>query len=117
MSERQGQRQDTAQGMQQNRFNEANQLQQNRMNYANSAREDRQDFWDNRYPSWHGWGDWNNWGGYYAGLALGGFAIGATLASLPASYTTVYVGSSPYYYSGGVFYAPRQWADYAPERV
>ena len=43
------------------------------------------------------------WGGYYGGLALG-VVIGATIASLPDGYSTVYVSGVPYYYSGGVYY-------------
>ncbi|MGB9646426.1 MAG: DUF6515 family protein, partial [Stellaceae bacterium] len=49
-----------------------------------------------------------NWGGYYSGLGLGaGFAIGATIAALPAAAAAISVAGNPYYYQNGVFYAPQ----------
>jgi len=43
--------------------------------------------------------------GAAAGLVTG-FAIGAAVASPPRGYTTVYYGSNPYAYYGGVYYQP-----------
>ncbi|WP_009961361.1 DUF6515 family protein [Verrucomicrobium spinosum] len=41
--------------------------------------------------------------GFVAG-AVTGLAVGAAIATLPRGYRTVYVGSVPYAYSGGVYY-------------
>ncbi len=68
----------------------------------------------NRNPSisvqgstWRGGGWYGNgynrppgWGAFALGTGL---VVGATLASLPPYYQTVYVGSTPYIYSDGVF--------------
>jgi hypothetical protein len=47
--------------------------------------------------------------GFGAGVAVGaaaGLITGAAIASLPRGYRTVYVGSAPYAYYGGVYYQP-----------
>ncbi len=45
-------------------------------------------------------------GGYYSGLGLGaGFAIGATMAALPAVAIALSVAGTPYWYGNGVYYA------------
>ncbi len=93
---------------QQNRFNEAKQLQQNRFNDAGSLQYNRTNTWN------HYTGDW---GGCYSGLGLGaGFAIGATMAALPAAAIVLSVAGNPYYYADGVYYAAqaRQYAVVAP---
>jgi len=52
---------------------------------------------------YHG-GRWYNDGWFWAGAGLTALAVGATIASLPPSYSTVYVGGVPYYYSGGTYF-------------
>lgn len=54
---------------------------------------------------------WNSscdaWSGYYAGMALGGFAPGATLVSLPSMYAKLFrspAALQPIYSAGGVTY-------------
>jgi hypothetical protein len=71
---------------------------------------------DGIYVEGHGLHN-GNWGGYYSGLGLGaGFAIGATIAALPATAAAVSVAGNPYYYADGVYYAPQggQYAVVAP---
>jgi hypothetical protein len=99
MTQRQQGRQGEANTYQQNRENEANSLQQTRVNEVNTV----QNNYDNHWNTYR-----NDWSGYYAGAALGGFALGALVASLPAAYSTVYIGANTYYYSGGVYYAPQR---------
>ena len=67
-------------------------------------------YYNNRYYG----GYWNTWGGYYSGWGFAsGLIIGASIASLPPSYTTVYVAGDPFYYDNGVYYAPApQGSDY-----
>ena len=81
--------QHNASQLQQNRFNEANTLQQNRYSGARSLQYNRETTWND----YHG-----SWGGYYSGLGLGaGFAIGATIAALPAAAYTLTVAGTPYW--------------------
>jgi hypothetical protein len=88
-----------AEQLQQNRFTEANQLQQNRFNDARYLQYNRVNTWN------HYTGDW---GGYYSGLGFGaGFAIGATMAVLPAAAIALTVAGNPFYYANGVYYAPQ----------
>ena len=86
----------------QNRFNEVNTLQSNRFNEANTLQTNRINTW-NDYRG--------DWGGYYSDLGFGaGFAIGATVAALPAA--AIYVAGNPYYYADGVYY-PLQGGQYS----
>jgi hypothetical protein len=48
-------------------------------------------------------GRWYNGGWFWGGVATG-LVIGATVASLPPYYNTVYVGGVPYYYDGTYYY-------------
>lgn len=84
-----------------------------RQNQRTDRQRNRQDFvHDNRYGGrWYG-GGWYG-GGYYtppgwgwAGLATG-LVIGAAIAQPPPYYSTVYVGSTNYIYSDGVYMQPR----------
>ncbi|MCG3143680.1 MAG: hypothetical protein HONDAALG_01042 [Gammaproteobacteria bacterium] len=59
--------------------------------------DDIEDIYDD--DGW--WDDDCDGCGWFAGLA-----IGAAIASIPNYYYPVYVGAHPYYYYGGVYYAP-----------
>ena len=60
--------------------------------------------WPGSGGGWgHRGGYWGH-GGYFVDGALVGLAVGAYVASLPPSYTTVYYGNVPYYYSDGYYY-------------
>ena len=48
-------------------------------------------------------GRWYNDGWFWGGIATG-LVIGATIATLPPYYQTVYVGGVPYYYDGTYYY-------------
>src|SRR5262249_32654127 len=85
--------------LQQNRYNEANQLQANRYNNARSLQNDRLFAWS-QYKG--------NWGNYYSGLGYGAaFAMGATVAALPAAAVAISVAGNPFWYDNGVYYAPQ----------
>ncbi|MEA5509748.1 DUF6515 family protein [Crocosphaera sp. UHCC 0190] len=112
------QNQQTRQGTQQERQTErterTNTRQQQQTERTNTRQEqstnrqqNRQDFIDDNYyrGGWYG-------GGYYvpaawgwAGLATG-LAIGASVASPPPYYDTVYLGSTSYIYSDGIYFEP-----------
>ena len=105
-----------ANSRQQSRQNYGQNTQQSRQNYGQNAQQNRQNF-ANNYGSTGSGGAWSrsgspgNWGGYYAGMptATGvGLAMGATVQSLPLHSTPIVAQGNPYYYSGGVYYAPQQ---------
>lgn len=98
-----GDRQDAPKNRQENRQDAREKHQENRkearedwQDYRDNVREDRQDFYDD-YGYW-GWRN-DGWYGFGAGLL-----IGAAIVSLPRHYEVVYVGGSPYYYYGGIYY-------------
>ena len=76
---------------------------------STERQENRQDFIDDNYYGgrWYG-GGWYG-GGYHVPPGWGwatftaGLVIGSTLATPPPYYSTVYVGSTTYIYSDGVF--------------
>ncbi len=112
-------RQGNRQGNQQNRTDRTKIRQDGRTDRTNirqdgatNRQRNRQDFVnDNRYGGrWSG-GGWYG-GGYrtppgwgWAGLATG-LVIGAAIATPPPYYSTVYVGSTNYIYSDGVYMQP-----------
>lgn len=93
---RQGERSER-QGERQQQFSDR---QQNRQNFID----------DNRNGYWRG-GGWYG-GGYYVPPGWGwvglttGLVIGSALATLPPYYNTVYVGSTSYIYSDGIYLQP-----------
>ena len=58
--------------------------------------------------AWRGHGGYYWHGGYwgYGDAIVSGLVVGATIASLPPYYSTVYVGGVPYYYDGTYYYQP-----------
>lgn len=107
-TERQGERQDQrTQGQ-----SERTDRQDTRQNERTDRQDNRQDFvednWDDRH--WYG-GGWYG-GGYYVPPGWGwvglttGLVIGAAVAQAPPYYDTIYVGSTTYIYSDGVYMQP-----------
>ncbi|MBJ7900086.1 MAG: hypothetical protein GC158_09235 [Cyanobacteria bacterium RI_101] len=94
---------------QQNRQNQMSNNQSNRQNQINNNQNNRQNFIDDN-NNWYG-GGWYG-GGYYAPAGWGvvglttGLALGSALAAPPPYYDTVYVGSTSYIYSDGVYLQP-----------
>ncbi|NCQ85956.1 MAG: hypothetical protein GPJ00_16250 [Microcystis aeruginosa W13-18] len=105
--ERQGERSertDTRQG-------ERSERQGERQQQVGDRQQNRQDFIDdNRNGYWRG-GGWYG-GGYYVPPGWGwvglttGLVIGSAIATLPPYYNTVYVGSTSYIYSDGIYLQP-----------
>ncbi len=119
ITERQGNRQTTQQNLQGERT-ERTEIRQGertertdiRQRESTERQENRQDFIDDNYYGgrWYG-GGWYG-GGYYVPPGWGwatftaGLVIGSTVATPPPYYSTVYVGSTTYIYSDGVFLQP-----------
>ena len=107
-TERQGNRQITQQDRQRE-FTERTDIRQRE---STDRQRNRQDFVDDNYYGgrWYG-GGWYG-GGYRVPPGWGwatfttGLVLGATIATPPPYYSTVYVGSTNYIYSDGVFLQP-----------
>ena len=106
-SGRQGERQTS----QQNRQGERTERQGERQQQVGDRQQNRQNFIDdNRNGYWRG-GGWYG-GGYYVPPGWGwvglttGLVIGSAIATLPPYYNTVYVGSTSYIYSDGIYLQP-----------
>ena len=106
-SGRQGERQTS----QQNRQGERTERQGERQQQVSDRQQNRQNFIDdNRNGYWRG-GGWYG-GGYYVPPGWGwvglttGLVIGSAIATLPPYYNTVYVGSTSYIYSDGIYLQP-----------
>ncbi|ELP52915.1 hypothetical protein O53_4644 [Microcystis aeruginosa TAIHU98] len=106
-TERQGERQTS----QQNRQGERTERQGERQQQVSDRQQNRQNFIDdNRNGYWRG-GGWYG-GGYYVPPGWGwvglttGLVIGSAIATLPPYYNTVYVGSTSYIYSDGIYLQP-----------
>ncbi len=114
-TERQGNRQTTRQDRQQGRTDRTDIRQRERTERTDirqreqtDRQRNRQDFIDDNYRGrWYG-GGWYG-GGYrvppawgWAGFATG-LVIGAAITTPPPYYSTVYVGSTTYIYSDGIF--------------
>ncbi|TRU47122.1 MAG: hypothetical protein EWV91_11525 [Microcystis aeruginosa Ma_QC_Ca_00000000_S207] len=117
-SERQGERQTGQQERQgersertDTRQGERSERQGERQQQVSDRQQNRQDFIDdNRNGYWRG-GGWYG-GGYYVPPGWGwvglttGLVIGSAIATLPPYYNTVYVGSTSYIYSDGIYLQP-----------
>ncbi|WP_373479940.1 DUF6515 family protein [Geminocystis sp.] len=110
-SDAQGNRQDNRSQNQGNRQDNVGNRQDNRQNNAGNRQDNRQDFVNNNWNGggWYGGGyyappGWGAWAGL-AGLTAG-LAIGASVNTPPPYYDTVYVGSTSYIYSDGVYMQP-----------
>ncbi|MDB9432232.1 DUF6515 family protein [Microcystis aeruginosa] len=106
-SGRQGERQTN----QQTRQGERSERQGERQQQVSDRQQNRQNFIDdNRNGYWRG-GGWYG-GGYYVPPGWGwvglttGLVIGSAIATLPPYYNTVYVGSTSYIYSDGIYLQP-----------
>ncbi len=119
MTERQENRQTTRQDIQDGRTERTEIRQEGRTERTEirqdgrtERQENRQDFIDDNYYGgrWYG-GGWYG-GGYRVPPGWGwaafttGLVIGSTIATPPPYYSTVYVGSTTYIYSDGVFLQP-----------
>ncbi len=96
---------------QQDRQTNAEENQQNRQTNAEENQQNRQDFVEDNYYGGYWYGDGYyipaGWGAWAATMGLAtGLAIGTTVESPPPEYTTVYVGTTAYIYSEGVFLQP-----------
>jgi len=96
--DRQDQRTDRQDNRQDGRTDRTEQRQDGRSDRVDSRSDNFDNYWnDHHYGNyWHGNAAW--WG-----LAAG-LVIGATIATLPPVYETVYVGSTTYYYANGRYY-------------
>ena len=117
-SERQGERQTGQQNRQGERTErtdirqgERTERQGERQQQVSDRQQNRQNFIDdNRNGYWRG-GGWYG-GGYYVPPGWGwvglttGLVIGSAIATLPPYYNTVYVGSTSYIYSDGIYLQP-----------
>ena len=117
-TERQGERQTGQQNRQgersertDTRQGERSERQGERQQQVSDRQQNRQNFIDdNRNGYWRG-GGWYG-GGYYVPPGWGwvglttGLVIGSAIATLPPYYNTVYVGSTSYIYSDGIYLQP-----------
>ena len=120
-TQRQGDRQRTQQDLQGERT-ERTEIRQEGLTERTEIRqeglterqENRQDFIDDNYYGgrWYG-GGWYGGGygvppgwGWAAAAVATGLVIGSTIETPPPYYSTVYVSSTPYIYSDGVFLQP-----------
>ena len=106
-TDRQGNRQDNISNRQDNRTDRQGTRQENRTDRQGN----RQDSFNNNWygGGWYGGGyyvppGWGAWAGL-TGLTTG-LIIGATVNEAPPYYDTVYIGSSSYIYSDGVYMQP-----------
>ncbi|WP_017292742.1 DUF6515 family protein [Geminocystis herdmanii] len=110
-SNAQGDRQDNRQTNQGNRQDNAGNRQDNRQNNAGNRQDNRQDFVNDNWRGggWYGGGYYAppGWGAWTAAVGLtAGLAIGASVATPPPYYDTIYIGSTSYIYSDGVYMQP-----------
>jgi hypothetical protein len=110
-SDAQGDRQDNRQTNQGNRQDNAGNRQENRQENTGDRQNNRQDFVNDNWRGggWYGGGYYAppGWGAWTAAVGLTtGLAIGASVATPPPYYDTVYVGSTSYIYSDGVYMQP-----------
>lgn len=110
-SERQGERQNERTERTDIRQGERSERQGERQQQVSDRQQNRQNFVDdNRNGYWRG-GGWYG-GGYYVPPGWGwvglttGLVIGSAIATLPPYYNTVYVGSTSYIYSDGIYLQP-----------
>ncbi|MDB9405624.1 DUF6515 family protein [Microcystis sp. CS-574] len=110
-SERQGERQNERTERTDTRQGERTERQGERQQQVSDRQQNRQNFIDdNRNGYWRG-GGWYG-GGYYVPPGWGwvglttGLVIGSAIATLPPYYNTVYVGSTSYIYSDGIYLQP-----------
>jgi len=110
-SERQGERQNERTERTDTRQGERTERQGERQHQVSDRQQNRQNFIDdNRNGYWRG-GGWYG-GGYYVPPGWGwvglttGLVIGSAIATLPPYYNTVYVGSTSYIYSDGIYLQP-----------
>lgn len=110
-SDAQSNRQDNRQTNQSNRQENIGNRQDNRQDNIGNRQDNRQDFVNDNWRGggWYGGGyyappGWGAWAGA-VGLAAG-LAIGASVDTPPPYYDTVYVGSTSYIYSDGVYMQP-----------
>ncbi|MCZ8119254.1 MAG: DUF6515 family protein [Microcystis sp. LE18-22.4A] len=110
-SERQGERQGERTERTDTRQGERSERQGERQQQVSDRQQNRQNFIDdNRNGYWRG-GGWYG-GGYYVPPGWGwvglttGLVIGSAIATLPPYYNTVYVGSTSYIYSDGIYLQP-----------
>ena len=82
-----------------------------RQNERSDRQRNRQDFIDYNYygRGWYGGGYYYppGWGAWGVAAFTAGVIVGATVSSPPPYYDTVYVGSTTYIYSDGVYLQPR----------
>jgi hypothetical protein len=97
--DRQDQRTDRQDNRQDGRSDRTEQRQDGRSDRVDSRADNFDDYWGGYYG--HFWGANDAWWALAAGLV-----IGATIATLPPVYETVYVGSTTYYYANGHYYTP-----------
>jgi len=110
-TERQGERQNERTERTDTRQGERTERQGERQQQVSDRQQNRQNFIDdNRNGYWRG-GGWYG-GGYYVPPGWGwvglttGLVIGSAIATLPPYYNTVYVGSTSYIYSDGIYLQP-----------
>ena len=110
-TERQGERQGERSERTDIRQGERTERQGERQQQVSDRQQNRQNFIDdNRNGYWRG-GGWYG-GGYYVPPGWGwvglttGLVIGSAIATLPPYYNTVYVGSTSYIYSDGIYLQP-----------
>ena len=110
-SARQGERQNERTERTDIRQGERTERQGERQQQVSDRQQNRQNFVDdNRNGYWRG-GGWYG-GGYYVPPGWGwvglttGLVIGSAIATLPPYYNTVYVGSTSYIYSDGIYLQP-----------
>ena len=79
------------------------------MHEGEYARYDYNHYYNHYYGGFYG-GSYmyygGTWGGFYSGMMMGemsGMMMGASMATLPAQYSTVMVSGQPYYYSNGAY--------------
>lgn len=93
--------------------------QQDRQDFLDDSRNDRQDWRDQNREDWQKYGknrqedrqefiEDNYYRGrhYYGGGFAAGLAVGAVIATLPSSCTTLYWGGARYYNCNNVYYQP-----------
>jgi len=97
--DRQDQRTDRQDNRQDGRTDRTEQRQDGRSDRVDSRSDNFDNYWNGYYGNF--WGANAGWWALAAGLV-----IGATIATLPPVYETVYVGSTTYYYANGHYYTP-----------
>ena len=103
-SENRGDRQDQRTDRQDNRQDGRTDRTEQRQDGRSDRVDSRSDNFDNYWNDHHYGNYWHGNAGWWALAA--GLVIGATIATLPPMYETVYVGSTTYYYANGRYYTP-----------